>query len=156
MTQTINSKLAALNQKLPPAPAPAANYVPYLTSHEFLFISGQLSKTADGREVTGRLGDTLSTEKGREAAQLAALNILAQAQAALGQLEKIEQIVRITGFVNATPGFVEHPQVINGASDLIAEVLGEAGRHTRAAVGVSSLPTGCAVEIDAIIKIKSL
>ena len=153
MTQSIDSRLASLNLTLPPAAAPIANYVPYLNTQNFLFISGQLSKTADGREVTGRLGESLSTSEGQEAAVLAALNLLAQARSAIGELEKIEQVVRINGFVCATPDFTEHPQVINGASDLLANVLGEAGRHTRAAVGVSSLPAGCAVEIDAIFKV---
>ena len=156
MSQTVTAKLAALNLTLPPAAAPVANYVPFLLSQDFLFISGQLSKTADGREVVGRLGQTLTTTDGQEAAVLCALNLLSQAQSAVGQLERIEKIVRITGFVNATPDFEEHPQVVNGASDLLANVLGEAGRHTRAAVGVSGLPAGCAVEIDAIIKIKTL
>jgi len=105
--------------------------------------------------ITGRLGDGLSIEDAQRAARYCALNILAQAKAALGSLERIAQVLRLTGFVSSSPESGDQPKVINGASDLMVDVLGDAGRHTRAAVGVAALPAGCAVEIDAIIRIKT-
>lgn len=155
MSDTISSRLAAKGLTLPPAPAAVANYVPYTVAGDLLFVSGQISKDADGSLIAGRLGGDLTVEQGVEAATACALNILAQANAALGDLNRIAQIVRINGFVNATSDFTDHPRVINGASDLFVEVLGDAGRHTRIAVGVSSLPANCAVEIDAVIRIKA-
>lgn len=155
MTATIEERLAALGLSLPEAPAPVANYVPYLISGELLFISGQVSKAPDGTMITGRLGDGLSIEDAQRAARYCALNILAQAKAALGSLERIAQVLRLTGFVSSSPESDDQPKVINGASDLMVDVLGDAGRHTRAAVGVAALPAGCAVEIDAIIRIKT-
>lgn len=155
MNDAILSRLAAKGLSLPPAPAAVANYVPYLVAGDLLHVSGQISKNADGTLIAGRLGGDLTVEQGAAAAAACALNILAQANGALGDLNRIAQIVRITGYVNATPDFTDHPRVINGASDLFVEVLGEAGRHTRAAVGVAGLPANCAVEIDAIIRIKS-
>jgi enamine deaminase RidA (YjgF/YER057c/UK114 family) len=155
MNGKVEARLASLGVVLPEAPIPVANYVPALLSGNLLFISGQISKGADGNVIKGRLGAELTVEQGREAARASALAILAQAKAALGALDRIAQVVRLTGFVAATPDFAEHPQVINGASDLMVEVLGEAGRHTRAAVGVASLPMGCAVEVDAILMIET-
>jgi len=152
MNGKVEARLASLGIALPEAPNPVANYVPAFLAGNLLFISGQISKGADG-VAKGRLGADLTIEQGRDAARLSALAILAQAKAAVGDLDRIKQVVRLTGFVNATPEFVDHPQVINGASDLMVEVLGDKGRHTRAAVGVSSLPMGCAVEIDAILLI---
>ncbi len=154
MQDTITARLETLGLKLPSAPSPVANYTPSLRAGNLLYISGQISKTADGEAITGCLGRDLDVQQGVAAARICALNILAQAQAALGSLDLIEQIVRLNGFVNATPEFKDHPQVINGASDLMVDVLAQNGRHTRAAVGVSSLPAGCAVEIDAIIAVK--
>lgn len=153
MTDAVLARLSALNLTLPPAPAPVANYVPYLIAGDLLYISGQISKTADGSVLSGRLGADLAVEQGQEAASACALNILAQAHAALGRLDRIAHVLRITGYVNATPDFSDHPLVINGASDLLVNVLGEAGRHTRVAVGVAGLPGGCAVEIDAILQV---
>jgi enamine deaminase RidA (YjgF/YER057c/UK114 family) len=101
--------------------------------------------------MKGRLGADLTIEQGRAAARLSGLNLLAQAKAAVGDLDRIAHIVKLTGFVNATPEFADHPQVVNGASDLMVEVLGDKGRHTRAAVGVAGLPMGCAVEVEAIL-----
>ena len=147
-------RLAALNLSLPPAPAPAANYVPYIIDGEHLYVSGQGSRMADGSLLSGRLGADLTVEQGQEAAAACALNILAQAHAALGRLDRIGQIIRLTGYVNSTPDFSDHPLVINGASDMMVNVLGDAGRHTRAAVGVAGLPGGCAVEVDAILRIR--
>ena len=153
MTGTIEARLAQLGLTLPPAPNPVANYVPYAVSGNLLFISGQISKAADGTIVTGLLGRDVTVEAGQAAARLCALNILAQAKAALGDLDRVAQVMRLTGFVAATADFADHPKVINGASDLMVEVLGDKGRHTRAAVGVASLPMASAVEIDAIIAI---
>jgi enamine deaminase RidA (YjgF/YER057c/UK114 family) len=149
----IEARMAELGLVLPPAPAAVANYVPYAIAGDLLLVSGQISKAADGSVLTGRLGERLSIADGQKAAQLCALNILAQAKAALGALERIGQVLRLNGFVHATPDFNDHPQVVNGASDLMVAVLGDRGRHTRVAVGVAGLPGGCAVEIDAIIRI---
>ena len=154
MGGSIESRLEALAITLPPAPIPVANYVPAVIAGPLLFISGQLPRDADGTLITGRLGAELTIERGQAAARLAALNILAQAQAALGTLDRVVQVVRLNGFVNAGAGFADHPKVINGASDVFVEVLGDAGRHTRAAVGAASLPANAAVEIDAIFSIQ--
>ena len=154
MSGEIAARLRELGLELPPAPSPVANYVPYLIAGNLLFISGQISKAGDGTLLSGRVGDTLSIEDGIAAAKVCALNILAQAQAALGDLDRVAQVMRLTGFVNAGPDFTDHPKVINGASDLMVAVLGDKGRHTRAAVGVSGLPAGAAVEVDAIISVK--
>jgi len=153
MDGKIEARLATLGIALPDAPNPVANYVPTTAAGNLLFISGQVSKAADGSIVKGHLGGNMGVEEGRQAARLCALNILAQARAALGSLDRVGQVVRLNAFVAATPGFTEHPQVVNGASDLMVEVLGDKGRHTRVAVGVASLPLGCAVEIDAVIRI---
>jgi len=153
MTGTVEARLSALGIALPEAPNPVANYVPFAISGNLLFVSGQISKGGDGKIVTGSLGADVSVEAGQAAARLCALNILAQAKAALGDLDRIAQVLRLTGFVNATAAFADHPKVVNGASDLMVEVLGDKGRHTRAAVGVPSLPLNAAVEVDAIIAI---
>lgn len=154
MSGEIAARLRELGLELPPAPSPVANYVPYLIAGNLLFISGQISKAGDGTLLSGRVGDTLSIEDGIAAAKVCALNVLAQAQAALGDLDRVAQVMRLTGFVNAGPDFTDHPKVINGASDLMVAVLGDKGRHTRAAVGVSGLPAGAAVEVDAIFSVK--
>ena len=154
MTDTPEQRLAALGLTLPEAPVPLANYVPALISGDLLFVSGQIARKPDGTVYAGLLGGGLSVAEGQEAARACALAILAQAKQALGMLERIEQVVRLTGFVASAPAFYEQPQVITGASDLIGAVLGEKGRHTRAAVGVAALPAGAAVEIDAIIKVR--
>lgn len=154
MTDSPEQRLAALGLALPEAPVPLANYVPALVSGDLLFVSGQIARKADGSVYAGKLGGGLSVAQGQEAARACALAILAQAKQALGTLDRIEQVVRLTGFVASAPTFFEQPQVINGASDLIGSVLGEKGRHTRAAVGVAALPAGAAVEIDAILKVR--
>ena len=151
MSGKVEARLSSLGIALPEAPNPVANYVPFFLAGNLLFISGQISKAGDGTIISARLGAELGVEEGRQAARASLLNILAQAKAATGDLDRIAQVVKLTGFVAATPEFTEHPQVINGASDLMVEILGDAGRHTRAAVGVASLPMGCAVEIDAIM-----
>ena len=154
MNGKVEARLQSLGIVLPAAPNPVANYVPSYLAGNLLFISGQISRAADGSVATGRLGAGLTVEQGRAAARLSALNVLAQIKAAVGDLDRVAHIVKLTGFVNATPEFVDHPQVVNGASDLMVEALGDRGRHTRAAVGVSSLPMGCAVEVDAIVLIE--
>ncbi|MBS0233047.1 MAG: RidA family protein [Proteobacteria bacterium] len=150
----IDQRLAELGLKLPEAPQPVANYVPYLLSGDQLFVSGQVAKDGMGTILTGTLGAGVSIEEGQEAARHCALNLLAQAKAALGDLSRIVQVLRLTGFVASAPDFTDHPKVINGASDLLVAVLGDAGRHTRSAVGVASLPLNACVEIDAIFKIR--
>lgn len=147
-------RLADLGLKLPEAPQPVANYVPHIVSGDQLFISGQIAKDDTGRVLTGLLGTDVSVEDGRTAARYAALSLLAQAKAALGSLDRIVQVLRVTGFVASAPGFYEQPAVINGASDLLVAALGDAGRHTRSAVGVANLPLNTCVEIDAILKIR--
>jgi enamine deaminase RidA (YjgF/YER057c/UK114 family) len=151
---SIAQKLSDLGLKLPDAPQPVANYVPFLQAGDLLFISGQVAKDGTGKILTGKLGDGVSVEAGQEAAKHCALNLLAQANAALGDLDRIVQVVRLTGFVASAPAFVDQPKVINGASDLLVAVLGDAGRHTRSAVGVASLPLDACVEIDAIFKVR--
>lgn len=153
MTGKIEARLAALDITLPEVATPLANYVPFLHLNGQLFISGQLPM-ADGKlALTGTLGAGLTTEQGAKAARLCLLNILAQAQAALGNLDRIVQCLRLGGFVNAAPDFAEHAKVINGASDLLVEILGNKGRHTRAAIGCSSLPLNAPVEIEALFAI---
>lgn len=154
MSGEIEARLKALGHELPAAPPAVANYVPFVVSGDLLYISGQLAKAGDGRMVTGRLGADVSVEQGYAAAQLSALNILAQAKAALGDLARITHVLRLNGFVAATAEFTDHPKVVNGASDLIGGVLGDAGRHTRVAVGVPSLPMNSAVEVDAVMRIR--
>ena len=154
----IEQRLRAMGLELPSAPAALANYVPFVIAGEQLFISGQVSRLADGSLITGQLGADassggLSIEDGQRAARASALNILAQAKAALGSLERIERVLRLTGFVNAAVGFADHPKVVNGASDLMVDVLGDKGRHTRSALGCSGLPANAATEIDAILLI---
>ncbi len=153
MGSEAEARLEKLGLAIPSAPNPVANYVGFVVAGDLVFVSGQLAKGGDGSIVTGRLGDSLSVEAGQAAARLCALNILAQASAAAGGLDHL-RLLRLTGFVNATPEFTDHPKLVNGASDLMVDVLGDKGRHTRAAVGVSSLPMGSAVEVDAIFKIE--
>lgn len=155
MSGEIEARLKTLGITLPPAAAPVANYVPYVLAGDLLFISGQLAKGADGNLITGHLGAGVSVEAGAAAARVCGLNILAQAQAALGTLDKVVQVVKLTGFVAATPEFKDHPKVVNGASDLMVEVLGDKGRHSRAAVAAPSLPMGSAVEVEAILRVKA-
>jgi enamine deaminase RidA (YjgF/YER057c/UK114 family) len=153
MAGEIEARLKELGLDLPPAPNPVANYVPALQAGNLLFISGQIAKAADGTVITGAVGTDLTVEDGQKAAQLCALNILSQAKAALGSLDRIQQVVRLTGYVNSGAVFSDHPKVVNGASDLMVQVLGDRGRHTRAAVGASGLPANTAVEVDAILLI---
>ena len=144
---SIESKLTELGITLPEAPAPAANYVPWVISGNLLFVSGQISA------LKGRLGDDLAVEQGAEAARGCGLSLLAQARAALGSLDRVARVVKLGGFVNSTATFTDQPEVVNGCSDLMVEVFGERGRHARAAVSAPSLPRGVAVEIEAIFEI---
>lgn len=153
MTDTIEDRLAARGLSLPDAPAPAANYVPYVQSGNLLFVAGQISNGPDGL-VTGKLGDSVDLETGVAAAEFCALNLLAQVNAACGgDLTRLKRVVKLTGFVNSTPDFTDQPKVINGASDLFVALLGDAGKHARAAVSAGALPLGVAVEIDGIFEI---
>lgn len=153
MAGEIEARLKALDIVLPEVPKPVADYVSFLHVGNQLFIAGQLP-LKDGRlAVEGTLGAGLDLDQGKEAARLAGLNILAQAKAALGDLDRIVQCLRLNGFVNSAPGFTDHPKVINGASELMVNVLGNKGRHTRIAIGCASLPLNAAVEIDAIFAI---
>lgn len=154
MTSAIEQRLAARGLALPEAAAPAANYVPYTISGKLLLVSGQLPFEGGRVTVTGRLGDGVSVERGQEAARLCALNLLAQAKAACGgDLDRLARCLKLGGFVSCTPAFTDHPQVINGASDLMVEAMGEAGRHARFAVGCASLPRDVAVEVEAIFEL---
>ncbi len=154
MPNKIENRLAALGETLPDAPAPAANYVPYVIVGDLVFVSGQIAAGATG-PVTGKLGDTMSVADGQAAAKSCALALLAQVKSACGgDLDRLVRVVRLGGFVNATPDFTDHPKVVNGASDFLGEVLGESGAHARAAVGSSSLPLGVSVEIDGIFQIR--
>ncbi len=153
MGDTIEKRLSNLGVTLPAAAAPAANYVPFMRSGNLLFTAGQLPLKDGKLQASGLLGRDVDTAGGREAAKFCAINILAQAKAALGDLEKIVRLVKITVFVASTPEFTEQHLVANGASDFLAEVLGERGKHARSAVGTASLPLNAAVEVEAIIEV---
>ncbi|RWR11512.1 RidA family protein [Paenirhodobacter populi] len=149
----IDARLQELGIELPAAPAPAANYVPYVLSGNQLFVSGQVSAGPDGL-ILGKLGDGLTVEDGAAAARRCGLSLIAQAKAALGDLDRVARVVKLVGFVNSTSGFGDQPKVVNGCSDLMVEVFGDAGRHARSAVSAASLPFGVAVEIEAIFEVK--
>lgn len=152
----IETRLATLGITLPKPAAPLANYVPYTRAGNLLIISGQICVGADGKLAAshiGKLGGAVSQEAGRGAARLCAINLLAQAQAALGNLDLIKKCLRLGGFIAATPDFATLPQVMNGASDLMVEVLGDAGKHARYAVGVPVLPLDAAVEVEALFEV---
>ena len=146
----IEDKLKQLNITLPTPPKPAGSYIPVVTSGNLAFVSGQIPMQDGKVSFTGKVPTEKSIEEAQKAARLCMINILAQLKANLGSLDKITKIVRVSGFVNCTPEFSEHPKVINAASDLLFEIFGESGKHTRIAVGVSSLPLNSTVEIDMI------
>lgn len=147
-------KLADLGVTLPDAPAPAANYVPFVQVGDIVYVSGQISNSAGGL-ILGKLGDTMDVEAGAAAARTCAISLLAQVRAACGgDLDRLVRVVKLTGFVNSTDDFTNQPQVVNGASDFLVEALGDAGRHSRSAVSAASLPLGVAVEIEGIFQIK--
>ncbi|MBL8646381.1 RidA family protein [Sphingosinicella xenopeptidilytica] len=151
---SIEARLAELGITLPKAAAPAANYVPTVLHGNMLYISGQIPFREDGTLVLGRLGEDMDVAAGQATARLCGIGILAQAQAALGSLDRIERVLKLGAFVSSTANFFDQPKVVNGCSDLMVEVLGDAGRHARSAVGVPALPLGVAVEIDAVIAVK--
>lgn len=152
---TPEERLAQMGLTLPPVPVPVANYVPYRFAGNLLYLSGQGPKRADGTYRVGRLGRDISIEDAYAEARLTGLQLLAVAKAALGDLSRIEAVVKLLGMVNAEPDFSDHPKVINGCSDLLVDVLGDAGRHARSAVGMGSLPNRMAVEIEAILLVKA-
>ena len=154
MTGKIDARLAELGITLPDAPAPAANYVPQVRTGDLVFISGQISQGPDGL-IKGRLGADMDAAQGAAAARRCGLSILAQLRAALGgDLDRVVRAVKLTGFVNSTADFTDQPKVINGCSDLMVEVFGDAGRHARSAVGVYKLPLNFAVEVDAVVEVR--
>tara|TARA_B110000091_G_C13442191_1_gene320492 strand:- start:93 stop:557 length:465 start_codon:yes stop_codon:yes gene_type:complete len=153
MAGKFESNLAKLGVILTEAPAPAANYVPFVKIGDLVYVSGQVSQDTNGF-IVGKLGATMSTEQGAEAARTCAIALLAQVKAACGgDLDRLVRVVKLSGFVNSTQDFLEQPQVINGASNFLVEALGEAGKHARAAVSAPSLPKGVAVEIEGIFQI---
>jgi enamine deaminase RidA (YjgF/YER057c/UK114 family) len=154
LTSAIERRLADRGLSLPPAAAPAGSYLPHTISGKLLLVSGQLPIKGGRIAVTGRLGDSLGIEQGQEAARLCALNLLSQAKAACGgDLDRLARCLKLGGFVACTPDFTDHPKVVNGASDLIAEAMGDQGRHARFAVGCASLPLDAAVEVEAIFEL---
>ncbi|MER9338473.1 RidA family protein [Mesorhizobium sp. M0293] len=154
MSETIEKRLSDLGVTLPVAAAPAANYVPYCRTGNLLFTAGQLPLKDGKLQASGLLGRDVDTAGGKEAAKYCAINILAQAKAALSDLEKIHRLVKITVFVASTPEFVEQHLVANGASDFLVAALGERGKHARSAVGTACLPLNAAVEIEAIFEVE--
>tara|TARA_S200000501_G_C20170292_1_gene459758 strand:- start:12 stop:473 length:462 start_codon:yes stop_codon:yes gene_type:complete len=152
---TIEDNLKKNNLKLPPAPDPVGSYVASKIIGNLLYVSGQISIDINGDLIKGKLGKNLTVEEGYKAAERCALNIISQTKKVLsGDLNRILNCVKIVGFVNSTDNFIEQPKVVNGASDILVKILGDKGKHTRAAVSVNSLPLGVAVEIDAIFEIK--
>ena len=154
-SSTVDAKLAELKVELPPVTAPIASFVHCVRTGNLIFVSGQLP-TKDGKnmEHIGQLGDQVTTEDGAKAAQLCVLNVLAKLKAEIGSLDKVKRCVKLTCFVSSTNKFTDHPKVANGASDLIVQIFGEAGKHARAAVGVSSLPLGVSVEVEAVFEVE--
>lgn len=150
----VDNKLKELGISLPTPTAPIANYVPFVRTGNQLVVSGQLCLGADGKLVAkGQLGGGVSIDDGRNAARTCAINLLAQVKAATGDLDKIRRVVRLGGFINSAAGFADGPKVMNGASDLMVEVLGDKGRHARTTVGVSTLPLEAAVEVEGLFEI---
>ena len=155
MSETISGRVAALGLTLPKPSTPAANYVSWVRSGDLVHISGQVSVLVGQEEFIGKVGADVDVETAQKAAQACGLNVLAQLSDAVGDdYSRVVRCVRLGGFVNATPDFTEQPQVVNGASNLMVEVLGDKGKHARAAVGVGSLPRGVAVEVDAIFEVR--
>ncbi len=149
---TPEERLDTLGIVLPPPMKPVATYVPFVITENLLYVSGQVSATAEGR-ILGRLGDDMELSAGQHAARICGINLIAQCKSAVGELSRIKRVVKLGGFVNAAPHFVDIPQVINGCSDLMVEVFGEAGKHARSAVACPTLPLGVAVEVDGVFEI---
>jgi enamine deaminase RidA (YjgF/YER057c/UK114 family) len=152
---TPEQKLSSLNIDLPPAPAPAGQYRPARLVGNLLYLSGQGPRDEEGSFLAGKLGRDISVPEGYAAARNAGLQLLSAAKAALGELSRVEAVVKLFGMVHAEAGFVDHAQVVNGCSELLIEVFGEAGCHTRSVAGMNSLPCGMIVEIEAIFAVKS-
>jgi enamine deaminase RidA (YjgF/YER057c/UK114 family) len=151
---SIEARLAELGLELPQPSLPGANYVPFVRTGSLLFLTGQLSQWNGERRFVGKVGREFDLDEGREAARLCALNLVAQAKAALeGDLDRVARVVRVAGYVNSVPEFTGQSQVVDGASNLFVELFGEAGRHTRMAVGVSALPYDVAVEVEAVLEV---
>jgi len=154
MAGAVESKLNALGITLKEPAKPIANYVPYVRTGNLLTVSGQLCFGGDGKLVaTGQLGAGVSIEDGQKAARACAISLITQVKAALGDLDKVKQVVRLGGFINSAPGFSDGPKVMNGASDLMVEVFGDKGRHARSTVGVSALPANAAVEVEGTFEV---
>jgi enamine deaminase RidA (YjgF/YER057c/UK114 family) len=151
---SVEARLKSLGIELPKSPSPLANYVPFVITGNLLYLSGQGPREADGTFHTGKVGQEVTIEQAYQDARLTGLNLLAVMQGALGELDRIERVVKLLGMVNGTPDFLEHPQVINGCSDLMVEVFEEKGRHARSAVGMGSLPNNITVEVEAIVEIR--
>ena len=152
---SIDQRLAELGITLPQPAAPVASYVPAVEQGGLLHISGQISFAEDGNLIVGRIGEDMNLERGIGAARRCGVMLLAQMQAALGSRDRVAKVVKLGVFVNSAPSFTDQPKVANGASELMQEVFGEAGRHARSAVGVAVLPLGVAVEVDAIVAVKA-
>lgn len=154
MAGLIESKLLKLGVTLKSGPAPVANYVPFVRSGNMLIVSGQLCFDGDGKlAVTGKLGGGVSIDAGQKAARACAINLLAQVKAAVGDLDKVVRVVRLGGFINSVPDFLEGPKVMNGASDLMVAAFGDKGRHARTTVGVAVLPADAAVEVEGMFEV---
>ncbi len=153
MAGKIEARLRELKIELPVSPTAVANYVPTVESQGFLYISGQISIRPGGEKAIGRLSLLRDVDAGRKGAEICAINLLAQAKAALGDLDRVKRVVKLTGFVNSSPEFTEQPKVINGASDLLVSVFGERGKHARSSIGVAALPFNATVEVEAILEI---
>ena len=154
MAGAVEQKLASLGIALPKPAAPVANYVPTVRTGNLLFVSGQICFAADGKlAAKGQLGGAVSLEDGQKAARACAINLLAQAKSALGDLDRVVRVVRLGGFINSAPGYTDGPKVMNGASDLMVEVFGDKGRHARTTVGVSALPSEAAVEVEGVFEV---
>ena len=153
MPGKIETRLRELGIALPSPPAPVASYVPYVVSGNLVFISGQVTVASDGLKYEGTVGKELSVDDGKAAASLCAINVIAQLKAACVDLDRVKRCVKLGVFVNAVPGFTQHPEVANGASDLVVDIFGEAGKHARAAVGAGSLPRNVAVEVEAAFEL---
>ena len=150
-----DAKIAELKLELPEAPKPAGTYSPVVQVGEMLYVSGHGPLLPDGSMIQGKVGDDLSAEEGQQAARQVGLTILSTLKAQLGSLDRIQRVVKALGMVNAAPDFQQHPQVINGFSDLMVEVFGDSGRAARSAVGMGSLPGNIAVEIEVILQLKA-
>lgn len=148
------AKLVSMGIKLPPVPKPVAAYVPAIIADKYIYTSGQLPMVEGKLAYKGKLGSELTEDQGYAAAKVCAVNCLSAIRDIAGSLDNVERIVKVTGFVNSAPGFINQPGVINGASELLSEIFGEAGNHARSAVGASELPLGAAVEVELIVKIK--